>query len=357
VALTQGRAVSYISAYTFLRMWRSLRATYGRGMLDGDGMFSDEAGRVTVSDATVTRAVLGAVRENAVRHGDRAAVREARRQLGFSRLAAVVPAAAAGLVRRGVRPGDVGAIHLAGVCDFTLALHTVTAAGAVPVPLPPGGSAGELAAMMTESGARFLLTGGEPAAVALAATERSYVRQVFAFGEVPGTTPFTRLVAAGEAASGGPAAEGEAGAPDAGIDPLGDLALRLCDPPEEFTHADRLADLYRLAGSVGIGDADVLVCGRRELPVATWIGLIDLCLIHGATFAAASGPGVRELASAIERHEATVAVVTPAELRALTYDHDAVRVPGMRVLVTGTPDPEIVRACRERTGWTVSALD
>ncbi|WP_243774937.1 AMP-binding protein [Actinomadura barringtoniae] len=326
-------------------------------MLEGDRMFSDEAGQVTVSDATVTRTVIGAVRENAVRHGDRAAVRDARQELGFSRLAAVVPAAAAGLLRRGVRPGDVGAIHLEGACDFTLALHTVTAAGAVPVPLPPGGSASELARMMTDCGARFLLTGGETAAASLAATERSYVRQVFAFGEAPGATPFARLVSAGRSVSGEPAAEGEAGPLDAGIDPLGDLALRLCDPPEEFTHADRLADLYRLAGSVGMGESDVLVCGRRELPVATWVGLIDLCLTHGATFAATAGSGVGPLADAIERHEATIAVVTPAELRALTYDHDPVRKPGMRLLVTGTPDPEIVRACRERNGWTVSPLD
>ncbi|TDD60337.1 AMP-binding protein, partial [Actinomadura rubrisoli] len=164
-------------------------------------MLQGDTGPLAVSDTTVTQAVLEAARENAVRYRDRSALADSGQELGYGHLAEVVPAAAGGLLRHGVRAGDVGAIHLAGVCDLALAVHAVTAAGAVPAPLPAGAAPAELAAMLNETGARFLLTGGEIAERSLAAAERSYVRQVFAFGDVPGATPFGRLV---EAGTGGP---------------------------------------------------------------------------------------------------------------------------------------------------------
>ncbi|GAA2588521.1 AMP-binding protein [Actinomadura fulvescens] len=311
----------------------------------------DDAGRLAVAETTVTGAVLETAREMAVRRGERAALRDPHETLSYSRFAAVVPAAAAGLRRQGVRPGDLGAVHLGRACDVAVAVHSITAAGAVPVLLPPGATAGELAALMSESGARFLLTGGALAPVSMAATERSYVRQVFTFGEVAGATPFARLVA-----------DGGAGAEPAGlaappVDPLRDLALRLGDPREDLTHADRLADLYRLAGAVGITECDVLACRAGDVPMPTWIGLIDLCLAHGATFVgAADVPEGAALLTAVERNAATIAVVSPAGLRALAYDHDAAPRAGLRLLVTGAADPEVVRACRDRHGWTVSPL-
>ncbi|MEU5879271.1 AMP-binding protein [Spirillospora sp. NPDC047279] len=320
-------------------------------MLHRDRHQGADAGRLAVAETTVTRAVLEAARETAVRAGERAALKDPQQSLSHSRFAAVVPAAAAGLRRQGVLPGDVGAVHLADACDLALALHAVVAAGAVPVVLPRGGSVGELAAIMSECGARFLLTGGEPASAALAATERSYVRQVFAFGDVPGATAFGRLVLSEEDADGT-----AYGLTDGMVDPLRDRALVLGDPFEELTHADRLADLYRLAAAVGPSEADVLVCSAGDVPMPTWIGLIDLCLMHGATFAAVPEPGPAALLAAVEREAATVVVVSPAGLRALTYDHVAAPRTGLRLLVSGATDPEVVQACRNRHGWTVAPL-
>ncbi|MFG2005382.1 AMP-binding protein [Spirillospora sp. NPDC048911] len=317
-------------------------------MLHRDRHPSDDTdGRLAVAETTVTRAVLEAARETAVRNGDRAAVEGPHETLTFSRFAAVVPAAAAGLSRQGVLPGDVGAVHLSRPGDLALALHAITAAGAVPLPLSPGGTAGELAALMSERRARFLLTDGELAAVSMAATERSYVRQVFAFGEVPGATAFGRLVAAG--------ADAEPAGRFAGtqVDPLRDLALLLGDPREEFTHADRLAGLHRLAGAVGITASDVLACRAGDLPMPIWIGLIDLCLLHGATFAGVPAPG--PLLTAAGRSAATIAIVSPAGLHALAHDHAAPHE-GLRLLVTGVTDPETVQACRDRHGWTITPL-
>ncbi|WP_433336845.1 AMP-binding protein [Spirillospora sp. CA-294931] len=310
-------------------------------------MFDGDLGHSAVSDTTVTRAVVASVQEGAVRRGERAALVDGGRELAFSTFAAVVPAAAAGLGRHGVLPGDVGAIHLSGVCDLALALHAVTAVGAVPAPLPRGAPVDELSRMMSESGARFLLTGGAQAAASLAAVERSYVRQVFAFGDLPGATPFARLV------EGGPARPPE---PGHTVDPLNDLALRLWEPPAEITHADRLADLYRLGGLAGIGEGDVLACAPGDCSPLTAIGLMDLCLTQGATFVGVADSGVPALLESVRAHGATMAVVTPDALRALAYDHPALDGPRVRLLVTGVPDPEVVQACRTRHGWTVAAL-
>ncbi|MFC9973401.1 AMP-binding protein [Spirillospora sp. NPDC127200] len=325
-------------------------------------MHDGDHGRPAFTGTTATRAVTDAAWENAARHADRAALVDPGRRLGYGGFAAAVPAAAAGLRRHGVRPGDTAALHLTGVCDLALAVHAVSAAGAVPAPLPQDASVAELAAMMIESGARLLLTCSETAAVSLAATERSFVRQVFAFGDVPDATPFARLVEAGGGAGG--RAE-EAGAAS---DPLHDLALRLCAPPEKITHADRLADLHRLGAAVGVGDGDVLVCAGEDCAIPTRLGLIDLCLTRGATLVGVPGQGVAPLLAAITRHRATMAVVTPAKLRALAFDHvtdhvtghvteQAARpVPGVRLLVSGYPDPEVVQACRVRHGWDAVPL-
>ncbi|MFI0372504.1 AMP-binding protein [Actinomadura sp. 1N219] len=293
---------------------------------------------------TITEAVLDAVRVNAARCGGAALV-DPTRELGYAAFADEVTAAADGLRRHGVRPGDVGAVHVTGVCELALAVHAVSASGAVPALLPPDVKAAEAAALLNQCGARFLLAGEDIAARSLAAAERSYVRQIFAFGDVPGTTPFGRLLEPG---------------PDVGVppspDPLRDPALRLCASSEEITHADRLADLYRLGGALGLGRGDVLALSGRDVPAPTWIGLTDLCLTQGATAVGVPGPGTRELLEAILDRGATAAVVTPAKLRAIAFDHGRIPVTGVRLLVTDAPSAEAVRTCRNRHGWTVSPL-
>ncbi|MBW8482548.1 AMP-binding protein [Actinomadura parmotrematis] len=315
-------------------------------MLDGS------RGPAAVSDTTVTEAVLAAAREHAARRPVRPALMDPAHELGYARFAEAVPAAATGLRRLGVRPGDVAAVHLGSACELALAVHAVSAAGAVPAPLPVDASVAALGAMMTETGARFLITGVDTAARSVVATERSYVRQVFSFGNVPGAIPFARLVEAGA-----PAVAPDPGpGPVAPADPLRDLALLLCDPPDGITHAERFADLYRLGGAIGLAEGDVLACSPFDVSQPTWIALIDLCLAHGAALAAVPEPGTDALLAAIGEHRASVAVVTPAKLRALVYDHARMPLPGVRLLVTGAPDPEVVQACRTRHGWTAATL-
>ncbi|MEU9869030.1 AMP-binding protein [Actinomadura sp. NPDC048021] len=304
---------------------------------------------MTCAPATITDVVLEAAgeaaeRAAASRRGERPALVDPAGGLARGDFARAVPAAAEGLRRHGVRKGDPGAVHVSGVRELAVAVHAVAAAGAVPVLLPAGGGTDGLAALMNESGARFLLTGEDTADLSMAAVERSYVRQVFAFGDVPGATPFRRLLEPGAAPGGGPPGS------------LRDTALRVPSPPRDITHADRLADLDRLSGTLGVSDGDVLVLCGQDVSARTRMGLVDLCLMRGATLVGVPGRDAADLLEAILGQRATAAVVTPAKLRAIAFDHGRVAVAGVRLLVTGAPSAEAVRACRARHGWRVVPL-
>ena len=72
--------------------------------------------------------------------------------------------------------------------SFAIAMHAVRAAGGVPSPVDAGLCAVETAGQLAESGARMVITSPPLAEVALAAADRSWVRQVFSFADAAGTT-------------------------------------------------------------------------------------------------------------------------------------------------------------------------
>jgi hypothetical protein len=298
-----------------------------------------EAFAPDLEGVTVTELVLGA------EAGDAPVLLDAGEAAGHTHtdFAGLVRAAAAGLVRRGVRVGDVGAVHVAGARDFALAVHAITAAGAVPALLPPIATDEELGTLLTCGDVRFAVTAAASASLVLAAAERSYVREVFAFGDVPGTTPFAGLLAPGTY--------------QVELDPLRDLALMTYDPPEVFTHGDRLADLYRLAGSAALAVSEPVVASRAGCPSATWIGLIDVALTTGTTFVAVTEPGLEPLLEAVSAYGANVVVLPPGTLRALAFDHAADGgLEGLRLLLTNRAASEVVQTCRLRHGCTVQLL-
>ena len=386
----------YTSAYTFLRMWRPRHRPYGRIMEHGSRrLTAGQATRPTSAGSTVTQAVFGAVAEHTMGgagEADRPAVIDAMgdRPLTYAELAAVVPTVAAGLARRGVLTGDVAAVYLPHTWQLTLAVHALTAAGAVPAPIPRAGvtSADDLAELLTSYDARMLVTAPPLGEVALDAADRSYVRQVFAFGDVPGATPFGELLRGGGPSpridpgrdyaliqpifrSGG--ASGAVGAvadgtTEGGLDGPGDGTADqttggstdgvVGDQRERLTHADRLADLDRLAAAVAVARGEALVGVSVGCSAATWVGLIDVALLRGATFVAVTLPGSAPLLRAIETYDAEVAVVAPVTLQTLARE-EAVpprsRHRPPRLLVAGPAPEELVRACR-RHDWCVDTL-
>jgi acyl-CoA synthetase (AMP-forming)/AMP-acid ligase II len=218
---------------------------------------------------------------------------------GYASLAATVRAAAAGLTWRGLRPGDVVGVVVPDVVSFVLATHAVRAAGAVPSPVHPGLSAVETAGQLAESGARMVITAEPRAGVAIAAADRSWVRQVFSFGDAPGATRFDDLL-------GLDMLRPSRGRPD-------DVALlpfcRGLDGrlrPAPVTHAALVRHLDNADQWASFTARDIVLAAPPSGDGLGYAALIDSALLRGATVVATT---VDDLAAAAVAHRATAAVV------------------------------------------------
>ena len=152
------------------------------------------------------RAVTERIMAQADQAGTRAAVIEAGTQrpagpcvITGPQFAGMVRAAACGLSRRGLQDGDTAGILVGDAASHAVAVHAVRAAGGIAVPLRPAQDAAdidvaEVATQLKQARARLLMTSAELAEVAVLAAELSWVRQVVAFGEAEGTTPFSSLL-------------------------------------------------------------------------------------------------------------------------------------------------------------------
>jgi len=114
--------------------------------------------------------------------------------ISWPQFAHMVRAAARGLSRRGLQQGDTAGIFVGDAVSHAVAVHAVRAAGAVAAAVRPTRSAADIAAQLKQGRARLLITSADLADLAIQAAERSWVRQVFAFGEAEGTTPFDSLL-------------------------------------------------------------------------------------------------------------------------------------------------------------------
>jgi acyl-CoA synthetase (AMP-forming)/AMP-acid ligase II len=134
------------------------------------------------------------------------------RTITFAQLADGVERAAGGLAARGFSPGDVLAIYSPNVPEYALVFYTVSRLGGVSTTVNPLYTVDELAAQLSDSGARWLVTVPPFADKAREAADRVGLREVFVLGEADGLTPFASLLATG------------ATAPPVSIDPANDLA-------------------------------------------------------------------------------------------------------------------------------------
>jgi len=113
----------------------------------------------------------------------------------WSQFAHTVRAAARGLSRRGLQDTDTVGVFVRDAVGHAVAVHAIRAAGALAASIHPAATP-DVAAQLKACRARLLITSASMAELAIDAAERSSVRQVFAFGEAPGTTPFSSLLEA-----------------------------------------------------------------------------------------------------------------------------------------------------------------
>jgi AMP-binding enzyme len=202
----------------------------------------------------------------------------------WPQFARTVRTAAHGLNRRGVQDDDTVGIFVADAASHAVAVHAVRAAGAVAWPIRPATTTADIAAQLNACRARLLITSAPLAELATQAAERSWVRQVFAFGGAQDTSPFSALLDAAEHAR----RPGNAGAdwvPDPV--PVSDLAG------------------LTLAGGPRLTRWDVVVAGPPCGEPDAYTLLLDLALIAGATVVAAP---VHQLTDAVAAYHGTAAI-------------------------------------------------
>jgi acyl-CoA synthetase (AMP-forming)/AMP-acid ligase II len=195
--------------------------------------------------------------------------------------------AAHGLSRRGLAAGDTVGVFVQDAASFAIAVNAIRAAGATALPIRPDAGVADVAAQLNAGGARLLITSAPLAGLAVEAADRSRVRQVFAFGEAAGTTPFRSLLAV---ANHGPDTDGpDTGGADTGGRPEGAAG--------QLTSPDSRAGLCRL---------DVVVAGPPCGDGYAYTSLLDLTMLTGATIVAAPVPLIP---TAMRVYQGTAAIV------------------------------------------------
>ncbi|HEY7144446.1 MAG TPA: AMP-binding protein [Streptosporangiaceae bacterium] len=216
----------------------------------------------------------------------------------YAELAAAIQQAAAGLAARGLLSRDVVGVMVPDAACHVLATLAVRAAGGVPSPVRAGLSVPEMAGQLADCGARMLLTGPPLAAAALAAADRSWVRQVISFGDAAGATPFTELLRAGTMPPA-PARPDELALLPYQRQPGGCLAAAA------VTQHDLAGQLAGLAVTAAICARDVVLAGPPAGDGRAYTALLDHALCSGAAVIAVPAG---QVAAEAARYQATVAI-------------------------------------------------
>ena len=136
------------------------------------------------------------------------------RILSFRQLAEAVDKVAAGLAAYGLTKGDVFAIYSPNLPEYAVAFYAVAKLGAINTTINPLYTVDELINQLNDAGAKFLLTIPQFLDNALAAAQKTAVRQVFVLGEAAaGASAFSSLL------------DHDATAPKVTIDPHKDLVV------------------------------------------------------------------------------------------------------------------------------------
>jgi hypothetical protein len=259
-----------------------------------------------VSDCSPDRALTGRILDIADEAGYRAALIDATdgSVTAWPRFARTVRAAAGGLARRGLAEGDTAGVFVQDAASAAIAVNAIRAAGGRACLIRSDAGPADIAARLNACGARVLITSAPLAELAAEGADRSRVRQIIAFGDADGTTPFSSLLGSGrhsqpdEQAAAGPGfAERSGFAHESGR-------------PEGNGRADErdLAD----SGEAGLGGElthrDVVVACPPGGDGPAYTSLLDLTLLAGATLVAAPVPLV---VAALRVYKGTAAIVPP----------------------------------------------
>jgi hypothetical protein len=264
-----------------------------------------EADPLTLSAGMSHRAVTERILALAGQSGYKAAVIDAvdGTVTAWPRFGWTIRAAARGLARRGLATADTVGVFVQDAASFTVAVHAIRAAGATALPIRPDAGVADITAQLNAGGVRLLLTSAPLAGLAAEAADRSRVRQVFAFGEAAGTTPFRSLLTVAQHGSetrGSGTHGADAHGPDTHGTDAGRTDTHGTDAGRTDTHGTDAG------GRAGLCHRDVVVAGPPCGDGYAYTRLLDLTLLAGATIVAAPVPLV---AAAMRVYQGTAAIV------------------------------------------------
>jgi hypothetical protein len=274
-----------------------------RGVSTGERM---EADPLLVSDGSPDRALTGRILEIADEAGYRAALIDATdgSVTAWPRFARTVRAAAGGLARRGLAEGDTAGVFVQDAASAAIAVNAIRAAGGRACLIRSDAGPADIAARLNACGARVLITSAPLAELAAEGADRSRVRQVIAFGDADGTTPFSSLLGSGRHSQPDEQAAAEPGFAERSG------SAHESGRPEGNGRADErdLADSGEPGSGGELTHRDVVVAGPPYGDGQAYTSLLDLTLLAGATLVAAPVPLV---VAALRVYRGTAAIVPP----------------------------------------------
>jgi len=267
------------------------------------------ADELMVSDRSPDRALTERILEIADGAGYRAALVDATdgSVTAWPRFARTVRAAAAGLARRGLAEGDTAGVFVQDAASAAIAVNAIRAAGGRACLIRSDAGPADIADRLNACAARVLITSAPLAGLAAEGADRSRVRQVIAFGEADGTTPFSSLLGSGRHSSSGWQPDTQAAAEPGFAERSGPAHESGRPEGNSQTHERDLTDSEPGSGG-DLTHRDVVVAGPPCGDGTAYISLLDLTLLAGATLVAAPVP---LLAPALRVYKGTAAIVPP----------------------------------------------
>jgi acyl-CoA synthetase (AMP-forming)/AMP-acid ligase II len=302
---------------------------------------------VAIPESALTSLLLARVDA----HGDKAAFIDGvtGRTLTHRDWSRSVVNAAAGLVARGLRKGDVAALYSPNLPEYAIAFHAVSLAGGVTTTVSPLYTSGELQSQLLDAQPKYVFT--IPAlASRVEACRGVAVRDVFVFGENEnGAGAFASLCAqAGDA-------------PQIELNPHEDLAALPYSSgtvgiPKGvmLTHRNLVANMLQAALALDVRRSDRLL-GVLPLSHIYGLGLINVVLYQGATAVLLPRFDFAQCVEVMRKHGVTYAPVVPPIVRAFAGLPEHPDLPALRVVLSGAAplDETIANAAAARLGCRV----
>ena len=264
------------------------------------------ADQLMVSDRSPGRALTERILEIADEAGYRAALIDATdgSVTAWPRFAWTVRAAAAGLARRGLAEGDTAGVFVQDAASAAIAVNAIRAAGGRACLIRSDAGPADIADQLNACAARVLITSAPLAELAAEGADRSRVRQIIAFGDADGTTPFSSLLGSGRHSQ-----PDEQAAAEPGFAERSGSAHESGRPEGNgLTHERDLTDSGEPGSGGDLTHRDVVVACPPGGDGPAYTSLLDLTLLAGATLVAAPVPLV---APALRVYKGTAAIIPP----------------------------------------------